>query len=71
MPAANPLARLNPDTIPIMFVVGMKVPVRYSADNPSHAVVDEPELKRRTIEDHRRNKEEMRREAEEELRQSD
>ena len=71
MPAANLLARLNPDTIPIMLTVGMNVPVRYSADNPSHAVVDEPELKRRTIEGHRRSKEEMRRQAEEELRRSD
>ena len=71
MPAANLLARLNPDTVAISLVQGMKVPVRYSADNPSDAVVDEPELKRRTIEGHRRSKEEMRRQAEEELRRSD
>ena len=70
MPAANLLARLNPDTIPIMLSVGMKVPVRYSADNPSHAVVDEPELQRRAIEAHRRSQEHMRHQAEDELRRS-
>jgi hypothetical protein len=54
-----------------MLTEGMKVPVRYSVEDPSHAAVDEPGLKRRTIEHHRRNQEEMRRQAEEELRRSD
>ena len=70
MPKANLLARLNPNTVPINLVQGTKVPVRYSADNPSHAVVDEPELRRRAIEAHRRSQEHMRHQAEEELRRS-
>jgi Protein of unknown function (DUF3592) len=70
MPEANLLARLNPDTVPIGVAQGMKVPVRYSAENPSHVVVDEPELQRRAIEAHQRNKEHLRHEAEEQLRRS-
>jgi hypothetical protein len=67
MPAANLIARLNPDTIPILVMQGTEVPVRYSAENPSHAVVDERELQRRAIEDHQRDRERMRHEAEEQL----
>jgi hypothetical protein len=70
MPKANLLARLNPNTVWINVFPGTKVPVRYSAENPSHAVVDEPELQRRTIEAHRDSEEHMRHEAEEELRRS-
>ena len=70
MPAANLLARLNPDTVAISVAQGMKVPVRYAADDPSRAVVDEPELRRRAIEAHRRSTERMRHEAEEQLKRS-
>jgi hypothetical protein len=70
MPAANLFARLNPDTIPILVMQGTKVPVRYSAENPSHAAVDEPELQRRAIEGHQRNRERLRHQAEEQLQRS-
>jgi hypothetical protein len=66
-PPENWRERLDRDVIPLSLLEGETIPVRYDADKPSHAVIDEPELHRRAIEAHRQGQADLRRTAEEKL----
>src|SRR5262249_48249908 len=41
-PAKNLRERLDRDVIPLSLLEGEGIPVRYRADKPPHAVIDEP-----------------------------
>jgi hypothetical protein len=66
-PAESLRDRFDPDVIPLSLVEGDSIPVRYRPDEPSRAVIDEPELHRRAIDEHRQGREDARRRAEEKL----
>jgi hypothetical protein len=68
-PADSLRQRFDPDVIPLSLLEGEAIPVRYQADKPSHAIIDEPELQRRAIESHQQGQEDLRRMAEEKLEQ--
>jgi hypothetical protein len=69
VPAHTLRERLSPDVVPLSLLEGERIPVRYDADKPSHAIIDEPEIHRRALEDHQRGQQETRRMAEEKLEQ--
>jgi putative oligomerization/nucleic acid binding protein/uncharacterized protein DUF3592 len=66
-PAASLREHFDRDVIPLSLLEGERIPVRYRADKPSHAVIDEPELHRRAIEGHQQAQADSRQRAEEQL----